>query len=121
MDKIQKIIIALKKIPGLDNIIILSPEDKKYIKTIEDTNNQGVLQALMLPHTIACTHDSSFRKPMTDIVILKKGTLILPPVPFPEIHAAQVVSSSPNQTVDAYLKKKMKPKKDDATLIIGFD
>ena len=55
------------------------------------------------------------------IVIKDKGRIVFPPVPFPEIKAASVASASPGYRVDSYLRKKMNLKKDDATLLIGFD
>jgi len=121
MKKIQRIINDLKHMKGLDNFIILNDKDKKTIENLEEENNIGVKEAIKRKHVIAFTHDSTFRKPIAKIVENKDGKIILPPVPFPEVNAKNVVSSSPGYKVDAFLRKKMKAKKEDATLIIGFD
>lgn len=120
-ERVAKVINYLKKLKGLANFIFISDEDKKIIQELEDAHNLGVLEALKRTYTIACTHDTSFREPAGDIVAMKASKIILPPVPFPEVKARNVVSSSPGYKVDAYLRKKIRAKKDEATLIIGFD
>ena len=121
MDIVNKVVNDLKKVKGLNNFIILNKEDKKIIKELEDKNNLGVLEAIKRKNTIAFTHDSTFREPSGKIVIKKGNKLILPPVPFPEVKAKNVVSCSPGYKVDSYLRKKIQAEKDDATLIVGFN
>jgi hypothetical protein len=117
MDQIRE----LKKIPGLDNFVELNQADRECIRKSEEKNNLGVFEALSREHVIAFTHDSGFRTPVKPIVVKKNGKIFFPGVPFPEIKAKNVVSSSPGYRVDAFLRQKMKAKSGDATLIIGFD
>ncbi len=125
MDKAEaelKIINDLEKIKGLSNFIVLNENDRKFIKQNEESRNIGVLEAIKREHIIAFMHDSSFREPISKIIIEKDGKKIFPAVPFPEVKAKDVVSCSPGHKVDSYLRKKMaNVKEDDASLIIGFD
>lgn len=121
MNITNQIVNDLKKIKGLDNFIILNNKDKEIIKELEEKNNIGVREAIKRKYTIAFTHDSSFREPEAKIVVKRQDKIIFPPVPFPEIKAKNVVSCSPGYKVDSYLRKRIKAKKDDATLIVGFD
>ena len=121
MKKVQRIINDLKKLSGLHNFIILDDKDINIIRKLEEKRNRAVLEAIRRTHVIAFTHESSFRKPVGKIVVKQKNKIIFPPVPFPEVKAKNVVSGSPGYTVDSYLRKKIKRKKEDATLIVGFD
>jgi hypothetical protein len=121
MTRLSVVIKELKKVRGLNNFIILTSRDKKRILQMEEKNNLGVQAAVQRKNAFACTHDSSFRKPASDIVAWKNGRALFPAVPFPEVLAKNVVSSSPGYLVDSYLRKKMDAEKEDATLIVGFD
>lgn len=111
MKEIEK----LKKVKGLDNITILTEEDKSKILEVEEERNTGVRECLKKKFVLAMSHDSSFRKPPEEIV--KDGTF--PAVSFPEIEGA--ISSSPGWKVHEFLKKKMNLKDGYATLIVGFE
>ncbi len=118
---IKKIMESLKQVNGLDNVIILSEKDKETIKKLEENNNLGVLEAIKRKFVVACSHNSTFRPPLTKIVEEKNGKIVFPPVPFPEVKAKDVVSGSPSLKVHNFLSKRINLKKDDATLIIGFN
>ena len=77
------------------------------------------MDALKRPYTIVLTHDSSFRQPAGPIVVDNA----FPPVPFPEVKAKSVVSSSPSKKVHKYLidKFNLSLNKEEATLLIGFE
>jgi len=114
-----EVIDDLGKVEGLSNFIVLDEKDREFIEKNEESNNLGVLEAVKRKCLIAFTHDSSFRGPISKIVVGKK---IFPPVAFPEVKKRNVVSSSPGYKVDSYLRKKMdNVKEEDATLLVGFD
>ena len=117
---VSKIIQDLEKIEGLSNIKLLKKEDKQNIIELEDKNNIGVIECIKRNHTLILTHDERFREPTGEIVINK---VTFPPIPFPEIKAKNVVSSSPSENVHNLLVKKytLKIINNDATLLIGFD
>ncbi len=106
-------------VKGIANIGILNKKDKKAIKLLEESRNTGVLEAIKKPCTIVLTHDSSFRQPACPIVVNNA----FPPVPFPEIKAKSVVSSSPSKKVHNYLadRFKLNLNNNEATLLIGFE
>ena len=120
MDKIKN---SLRDVKGLNFLTFLCEEQKNFIRIFEETNNKGVLEALKREYVVLLSHDSSFRYPAEEIVIRTDGEVIFPPVPFPEIKAKNVVSSSPSRMVHngllAQLNLSLNP--EEATLIIGFD
>ena len=118
MENIKKIMDDLVLVKGLANIYILNKKDKKAIKMLEESRNIGVLEAIKKPCTLVLTHDSSFRQPTCPIVANDS----FPPVPFPEVKAKSVVSSSPGKKVHNYLVDRFKLNLDnkEATLLIGF-
>ncbi len=121
--KTEKIIKNLAKIKGLSNVKLLTEDDKKQIIKLEDKNNIGVIECANRKHTLILTHDNKFREPASEVVINKEGRIIFPSVPFPEVKAKKVISSSPSEKVHNFLVKKhnLKIKNNDATLLIGFD
>ncbi|MBI2673302.1 hypothetical protein HYX19_03515 [Candidatus Woesearchaeota archaeon] len=121
--KIDKIIKDLVKIKGLSNVKLLTKEDKKQIIKLENKSNVGVIECAKRKYTLVLTHDDKFRKPIGEIVINKDGRAIFPPIPFPEVKAKNVVSSSPSEKVHSLLVKKYNLEiiNSDATLLIGFD
>ncbi len=119
---IKNIIENLKKVKGLDNIILLNKKDLEFIKNNEEPRNLGVFECLKRKYVVVLTHDSSFREPEDKIVKIKDKKLIFPAVKFSEVKAKDVVSSSPSKKIHKYLVKKFKLRlKDDATLLIGFE
>ena len=119
---IANIIENLKKVKGLDNIILLNKKDFEFIKNNEEPRNLGVFECLKRKYVVVLTHDPSFREPEDKIVRIKDKKLIFPAVQFSEVKAKDVVSSSPGKKVHDYLVKRFNLRlKDDATLLIGFD
>jgi len=119
--KIKAIIESLKS-AGLSNIYLLKEEDKDIILNMEEDENLGVKECIERKFTLVLTHDSGFRKPQGKIVKENNGNMIFPAVPFSEVNAKRVVSSSPGRDVHQFLVKRFNLKlKDDATLLIGFD
>ena len=119
---IKEIINSIKKIKGLANVNQISTDLKRDILKLEDKNNSGVFQCLKRKHTIALTHDHSFREPEGEIIVKRSNKIIFPGISFSEVKAKNVVSSSPSKKVHELLVKKFSLKlKDDATLLIGFD
>lgn len=118
MEKLNCIMSNLKQVKGLANFNILSDNDKLAILKLEEPCNIGVLEAISRPYALVLTHDSCFREPAAPIV--KEG--LFPPVPFPEIMAKQVVSSSPSTKVHEFIVSRfnLSLRKEDATLLIGF-
>lgn len=123
--ELNKIINKLNKIQGLTVIDILQENHRELIKSIEEKNNLGVLEAIKRQHTLLVLHDSSFRDPVGRIVINKNNQILFPVVPFPELNssAINIVSSSPSEKVHKELIKDLNLNlgKDNATLLIGFD
>ena len=119
MGDINSIINSLKQVKGLGNFNVLGAEDKLCILALEEERNIGVLQSIKMNHTLLITHDSDFREPAGPILINN----LFPSVPFPEVKAKSVVSSSPGIKVHNYLvnKFKLNLREEDATLLIGFD
>ena len=118
----NKIIEDLMKVNGLDNVKLLGERLKEDISSLEEKNNIGVRECLKRKYTAILTHDSSFREPEGKIVVYKNEEIIFPAVPFSEIKAKNVVSSSPSKKVHNFIVKKLNLKlNDEATLFIGFD
>ena len=119
MEGIKKIMDNLVCVNGLANVGVLNKNDKKVIKMLEEPRNHGVLEALKRPYTLVLTHDASFRQPACPIVVNNS----FPPVPFPEVQAKSVVSSSPSKKVHNYLvdRFKLNLNNGEATLLIGFE
>ena len=120
--KVMDIISSLCEVEGLANIQLLKEEDKDIIRNLEDEHNVGVLTCLDRNFTIVLTHDSRFRPPVGEVVAKENGKIVLPPLPFPEVIAKNVVSGSPNEETHKYLVKNLGIElNDEATLLIGFD
>ncbi len=119
----QDIIKGLNEVKGLKVLISLNKEHKELIKRMEERNNIGVFESINRDFTLLLSHNSTFRKPLDETVIIKDSNITFPPVSFPEINAKNVVSSSPSKKVHDILKNKLKLnlKDDDATLLVGFD
>ena len=75
---IANIIENLKKVRGLDNIILLNKKDFEFIKNNEEPRNLGVFECLNRKYVVVLTHDSSFREPEDKIVRIKDKKLIFP-------------------------------------------
>lgn len=120
---VDKIINDLERTNGLANVKLVGPELKRIIQNLEDKDNHGVLECLNRKFTLALTHDSTFREPTGKIVVKNKSKIILPAVPFPEVKGKEVVSSSPSTKVHEVIVGHlgMELRKDDATLLIGFN
>ena len=121
--KVDEIIKVLENTKGLGNVRLLYQKQKQLLLKMEDRNNHGVMECLKREFTIALTHDSTFREPAGKIVLNKDGKVILPAVPFPEVKAKDVVSSSPSTIVHDVIVKELKLNLNDeeATLLIGFN
>jgi len=119
MEKIDFIIDGLKQVNGLSNFNVLNEGDRMKVLELEEERNIGVIESLKRDVTLVLTHDSGFRKPAKEIV--KNG--IFPAVPFPEVKAKSVVSSSPNIDVHNYLVNRFNIdlRNNEATLLIGFN
>jgi len=118
----QDIIDKLNNLPGLKVLSILNKEHKELIKKIEERNNLGVLESINRDFTLLLAHDSNFRKPVSDIVLKKDKGVVFPPIPFPEVGAKDVVSSSPSKRVHDILRNKLKLNiTKEATLLVGFN
>jgi len=122
-EQIEQIRETINKTNGLKFIALLEEETKEIIKELEEERNQGVFECLKRSHTILLTHDSSFRDPVCEIVKGENENLIFPGIPFPEVNAKNVVSSSPSERVHKALIEMLHLHihQEDATLIIGFD
>lgn len=120
---LQKAIDELKSVEGLTKIILLNNLDKLEFKILEDSNNFGVSLALARRYALVIVHDSNFRQPMGSMVLKHSGELIFPPLPFPELKAWNVVSSSPSAVLHKYIVNRfdLDLTPEEATLIIGFD
>ncbi len=118
----NKIIEDLRKVDGLSNVNLLDERLKKETSSLEEENNIGVRECLKRKYVIVLTHDSSFREPESEIVKKDNEMIIFPAVPFSEVKAKNVVSSSPSKKVHDFLVRKFNLKlKYEATLLIGFD
>src|SRR3989338_3153903 len=121
--EVQKIITELKFITGLTHIFLLNDLNKLEFKILEDTNNWGVRLSLDRKYTLVIVHDSRFRLPMGSMVLEDDDKLIFPPLPFPEINAWNVISSSPSVVLHKHIANifGLNLTDDEATLIVGFD
>ena len=120
--KVRNIIEKLRSIDGLSNVYLLKEEDKDIIMNMEGEENGGVHECLDRKFVIMVTHNSDFRKPEGEIAKEKNGKTIFPGVPFSEVNARNVVSSSPGKEAHDFLVKRFNLNLyDDATLLIGFD
>ncbi|MAF51237.1 MAG: hypothetical protein CMH64_04055 [Nanoarchaeota archaeon] len=119
---VRQIIKTLSETKGLDNVNLLKEEIKDIIRNLENDSNEGVISCLDRKYTLVLTHDSNFRDPVREIVKKENGEITFPPIPFPEVKATNVVSSSPSKEVHDFLVKEFNlTLEDDATLLIGFD
>ncbi|MEK6923192.1 MAG: hypothetical protein AABW84_00640 [Nanoarchaeota archaeon] len=123
VNDVQKIIAELKSITGLTHVFLLNDIDKLEFKILEDTNNLGVRLSLDRKYSLVVVHDSRFRSPRGSMVLDDAGKLIFPPLPFPEINAWNVTSSSPSVVLHNHLINifGLNLADDEATLIVGFD
>lgn len=125
VSRVLKIIDDLDDVPGLYHAQILDRKEKELIMKIESKRNLGVAEAISRKYTVCVFHDSSFREPAGEIVSSVDGKRIYPGVPFPEVKARGVVSSSPGRKVHSWLRsnlyKGMTIPKGHASLLIGFD
>mgnify|MGYP001608487405 FL=1 len=120
--KVRDIIASLSQVRGLSNITLLKDEDKDIIRNLEDEENEGVFSCLDKQFTLVLIHNSDFRTPEGEIVRKENGKIIFPPIPFSEVNAKNVVSSSPNKDTHEFLIKQYDfTIIDEATLLIGFD
>ena len=120
--KVKQVISILIATEGLSNVNLLKEEDKDVILNMEDEENEGVHECLDRKFTVMVTHNSDFRNPEGVIAKEKDGKIIFPGVPFSEVKAKNVVSSSPGKEVHKFLVKKFDlDLKDEATILIGFD
>lgn len=113
---IQKL--GLKFTRGLHKPKFLSNKEINKIRALNEPNNTGVEEVLNKKNVILVFHDSTFRKPAKKITKKVGNKIIFPPVPFPEIKNA--ISASPSKKLHEYLTKKIKIKKDWASLLIGY-
>ncbi|MFH1400357.1 MAG: hypothetical protein ABIH41_02460 [Nanoarchaeota archaeon] len=120
VDQIQRNLRALKGIVHAERLDRL---DASVLYNMEDSRNMGVLECLQRDVIFVLLHDSSFREPAGRIVDEVEGKQVFPPVPFPEVQADNVVSSSPGKDVHKFLVEKYGlPKEEEfATLLVGFD
>ncbi len=143
-----KIIACLKNTPSLNkNMRILTGTEKTEALKIEISDklqNIGIYSALKRDITVIFAHDSAFRDPPMPVVLLVKDRdiigemtstgpklykkesdfdYILPPIDFPEAEpfGKDIVSASPGYLLDAWIRKKIVIKEDDATLILGLN
>ncbi len=145
----DRVLERLKRVRGIgDEFYILSEAEKRDLLLIEcrqDVFNAGVVSALSRVVSIVFSHNSEFRDPGFPIVLFVEGNeivgemtdsgkkfygepkqtrYILPPIPFPEAEVdgiVNVVSASPSREGHEYIKRKIKIKGNDASLILGFD
>ena len=119
--KTKTIMETLRGLSGLANVFLLTEEEKDIIRALELKENLGVHECLKRPYSIIFTHDASFRGPMGQIVKAEGKNVTFPPVPFPEVSGAEVVSSSPSEKVHQWLVERFRLRlKDEATLLVGF-
>ena len=121
--KILEIQKKLNQTKGLHDCFILDEDDREIILQLEEKNNIGVQECVKRKYTLVVVHDSSFREPEGKIVKKKKSSVEFPAVPFSEVKAKNVVSSSPSRRVHSFLVERfhLHPSQEDATLLIGFD
>lgn len=121
--KPENVLQELKKIDGLGNFFLVSERDKRIIRELEGGENLGVFEALDRDFVLVVTHNSGFREPAGSIVLENNGKIVFPGVPFPEIKAKSVVSSSPSEAVHDFLVKRfgLRLENGEATLLVGFN
>lgn len=101
---------------------VLSDNDKRFVFENEEDRNHWVYETIKREVVYCITHDELFRDPDAPIVFKYWNKVIFPAIWFHEINRKMIVSSSPWINVHEYLIKKLKLfRKDDATLLIGFD
>lgn len=122
-DKLREILEGLRNVDGLGNFFVMAERDKVPVRSLEQENNVGVHEALNREFTLLLTHDSRFREPAGSIVVENNGETVFPGVPFPEVGAKEVVSSSPSEAVHNFLVERfgLKLENNEATLLIGFN
>ncbi len=122
---INVVIDGLNSTKGLHHALLIDKNEKNVMSNLEEPRNIGVKECLKRKFTLCVLHNSLFRKPVKKIVEQKNGGITFPPIPFPEVKAKNVVSSSPGARVDAYLRKNkykdIEMTEQDATLLVGFD
>ncbi len=125
VETVLEIIDLLDDVDGLFHAQIMTQAEKDKARALESTENIGVAKALSRKYTVCVFHDSSFRKPAGDISEEIDGKTVFPGVPFPEIKAKKVISSSPGKKVHRFLKKSLYSgitiQEDAASLLVGFD
>ncbi len=123
LKKLSKIRDKLNKVKGLRVLFTLEDEQRDIIRDLEEERNKGVFECLDREYTMLLAHDSSFREPDEKIVNGKDKKVIFPGVPFHEVDAKNVVSSSPSGRVHRALMEMLHIHLDEeeATLLIGFD
>jgi hypothetical protein len=123
MVKFTNILEKLKDVPGLNHLGFLKEKHKSIISQMEESNNLGVLECLKREHILLLSHNSYFRPPTSEIVKFQNNTSIFPSVPFPEVKAEDVVSSSPSLAVHNWLLNEfnISLNKEEATLLVGFN
>lgn len=120
MDKVIK---TLNAVRGILDVKVLSKEDKQKIFELEKEENVGIFECLKRKSAVIIVHDSEFRDPVGDLVVVKEGKVVFPVLEFPELGYMNSVSSSPSQEVHDFLVKRYSLKRDKecATIVIGFD
>ena len=113
---IQKI--KLKFTKGLHKPRYLSNKEINKIRILNEPNNIGIDEVLNKKYVILVFHDSNFREPKEKITKKIGKETIFPSIPFEEIKNS--ISASPSKKLHEYLIKKIKIKKDWASLLIGF-
>ncbi|MDD2566117.1 MAG: hypothetical protein PHZ26_05535 [Candidatus Gracilibacteria bacterium] len=112
----------LLSLKGIIDGYVLSDNDKRFVFENEEDRNHGVYETIKREVVYCITHDELFRDPDAPIVFKYGNKVIFPAIGFHEINRKMIVSSSPGINVHEYLIKKLKLfRKDDATLLIGFD
>lgn len=95
---LEKGIEILQTIPGVTDVIELSPETKTHITHHEETRNHGVHETTLRKHVVCFLHNSDFRLPEVPIVhTLPSGETRFPAIPFPELlpYDRSTISGSP--------------------------
>lgn len=149
MNDADRAIDVLKSIRGIGkSFVVLGDREKKEIVKLREKGNvvnRGVTDAFSREITIAFSHSEEFRPPPCAIVLLSRNgkiigeltdtgkmfyggakdfdTYVLPPVMFAELEGefCNVCSASPGYEADAYIRTLMRVKKNDATLLAGFN
>lgn len=111
----------LLSIPWVIEVYPLGSDDREYIRTHEDSNNEWVLSCMDKESVFVLTHDSTFRHPDAEIVLKKwDGSTYFPVVSFHEL-GPSAISGSPGIRIHAYLVPKFeKITTEYATIIVGI-